>query len=62
MVLVDEAGNVVRVGDPFFREERVDDSECCDDGLTAACPAAPVCTNEIESTGELTFEDGMCLE
>ena len=60
-MLEDEFGNYVQIGDPFFREERVDDSECCDNGFIAACTAAPICANEIEST-DLTFEDGLCLE
>ena len=62
IIFVDETGNLVQVGEPFFREERVEDSECCNTGFTAACPAAPVCTNEQESTGRLTFENGVCLE
>ena len=60
MIFVDEAGNLVQVGEPFFREERVENGVCCDIGLTGAC--VPVCTNEQESTGRLTFENGVCLE
>ena len=59
-MLEDEFGNYVFIGETFFREERVDDSECCDNGFIAACTEAPVCANEIESI-DLIFEDELCL-